>query len=76
MATELENLRAARAGAIAKLAAAMTDTKSAGGKPNTNAANSVDHMGYVRELNALIADLNSQITMAEGPWEIISEVET
>lgn len=60
MATVLENLNAAKASATERLAAAMAGT-GPGGKPNTNAANSVDHMRYLAELRATIRDLDAMI---------------
>ena len=60
MATDLENLQEARSNAIASLKAAMAGT-GPGGKPNTNAANSVDHMRYLAELRATIRELDAMI---------------
>lgn len=78
MATDLANLQAAKSGAVAKLAAALTGdySKAIELKPNFNSANSADRISYVRELRATIADLNTLITTEAGAWEIISEVDT
>ena len=60
MATDLENLQAARSDAITALAAAMAGT-GPGGLPNTNAVNSVDHMRYLAELRNTIRELDAMI---------------
>jgi hypothetical protein len=67
----LDDLIAARDGAVAKLKEAMTVTGAAGGIPNADASG-VDHGEYVRRLRETITDLNEQISTAGGPWEEIT----
>lgn len=64
MATTRENLVAARDAASVKLRAAMeaeTSAAVAGAKPNTQAANSVDHGEYITRLLNTIERLDQQI---------------
>ncbi len=77
MATDLENLTAAKSGAVAKLAAALTGDYSAAieFKPNFNGANSLDRVSYMRELRELIAFLDSEINKNDV-FEITSEMST
>lgn len=75
MATTLESLEAARSGAAAKLAEALTGdySKAIEFKPNFNAANGVDRVTYLRELRETIAFLDSEISK-HGAWEFTSEM--
>lgn len=69
MASDIDNLVATRSALIAKLNAAMLGT-GPGGIPNAQGAGSVDHMGYIRELRAMLNDLNEQISILGGPFEL------
>ena len=75
MATDLENLQAAKSGAVAKLAAALTGDYSSAieFKPNFNGANGADRVSYIRELRETIAFLDSEINKQEV-WEVTSEL--
>lgn len=59
----LDDLTAAREGAAAKLAAALTGDYSSAieFKPNFNSANGADRVTYIRELRETITDLTEQI---------------
>lgn len=76
MATLLENLTAAKAGAAAKLAAALTGDYSGAEefRPDLVGPNGLQREKYVRALTDLLASLNQQISLAEGPWEVTSEM--
>ncbi len=70
MATDLENLQTRKSAILTELAA--IDTNAAGGLPNSQAAG-VDHQGYKAGLYAELKEINSQITAAEGPWQLDSQ---
>ncbi len=75
MATDLENLQAAKSGAVAKLAAALTGdySKAIEFKPNFNASNGLDRVSYIRELKDTIAFLDVEINKADV-FEVTSEM--
>lgn len=75
MATDLENLQAAKSGAVAKLAACLTGDYSSAieFKPNFNAANGADRVSYIRELRETIAFLDIEINKNDA-WEVTSEM--
>lgn len=75
MATALENITAARDGAAAKLAEALTGDYSNAieFKPNFNAENGADRVSYIRELRATIKDLNIEISKLDT-FEVITEM--
>jgi len=77
MATTLENLTAARDGAAAKLAAAMTGDYSQAieFKPGASGANTLDRATYIRELRETIAFLDKEISKHDV-FEVTSEMET
>ena len=70
MATDLENLQTRKSAILTELAA--IDTNAAGGLPNSQASG-VDHQGYKAGLYAELKEINSQITAAEGPWQLDSQ---
>jgi hypothetical protein len=72
VATDLENLQTRRSAILAELAA--IDTSSAGGLPNSQAGG-IDHIGYKRGLYEELEKINQMIAAAEGPWEVISELQ-
>ncbi len=75
MATDLENLTAAKSGAVAKLAACLTGDYSSATefKPNFNSANSADRVSYIRELRETISFLDSEINKSDV-FEVTSEM--
>lgn len=70
MATDLENLQTRKSAILTELAA--IDANAAGGLPNSQASG-VDHQGYKAGLYAELKEINSQITAAEGPWQLDSQ---
>lgn len=72
MATFLENLISRRDAIGVELAA--LSASAAGGKPNASKTG-VDHVGYKDGLYRELAAINEQISAAQGPFEIASEVE-
>lgn len=63
------DLIAARDGAAAKLAAALTGDYSSAEefKPDGTGAGALNRTAYIRELRETIRDLNGQIALAQGP---------
>lgn len=72
MATDIANLEALRTATIAELRAIGDSTATAGGLPN--GPGSVDHTGYERKLWARLESLNRQIALADGAYEVTSEM--
>jgi hypothetical protein len=70
MASDLENLTTRRSAILAELAA--LSSSAAGGRPNINGGGMgvVDHVGYKRSLYDELKEINSQIDVLQGPWEI------
>lgn len=74
----VDDLIAAREGAAAKLAAALTGDYSSAieFKPDGNGPLAVDRVSYIRELREIIKDLTGQITdaqiEADGAFEVTS----
>lgn len=75
MATTLENLTAARDGAAAKLAAALTGDYSSAEefKPDAGGGNALNRTAYIRELRETLAFLDSQISKHDV-YEVTSEM--
>lgn len=68
-AADLANLQLRRSNIIAELAA-MGPTK-AGGKPNASGPGvNVDHVGYRRSLYQELKDVEHQIRLLDGPYEL------
>jgi hypothetical protein len=73
--SDLDNLLTRRSNVIAELAA-MTSTAS-GGKPSyTIDGQSVDHVAYRKSLYDELAELNRQITILQGPFEVQGQAVT
>jgi len=72
MATRAENI-STRLDAIATELAAMSAT-TAGGLPNANAGNSVDHVGYRMSLINEQRELLAVLSKLEGAYEVTSEM--
>jgi hypothetical protein len=70
MASDLENLQTRKSAILAELAALTSST--AGGRPNINGGGMgvVDHVGYKRGLYDELKEINSQIDVLQGPWEV------
>lgn len=75
MATAVQNLEAARDGAAAKLAEALSGdySKAIEFKPNFNSTNGADRVSYLRELRETIKDLNAQLSLMD-PFEVTTEM--
>lgn len=73
MSSDLENLQLRRSAILAELAALSSFT--AGGRPNVNGggAGTVDHVGYKDGLYRELKEINSQIDILQGPWELSLE---
>lgn len=71
MATDLECLLARRATILEQLR--TMDRGTPGGNPNLlTSKDHIDHQSYRKSLYEELRDINSQITVAEGPWEVKS----
>jgi hypothetical protein len=70
MATDLENVTARKTAVLLELAS--LSRSMSGGKPNINGggAGTVDHVGYKASLYAELRELDLQITMLQGPFEV------
>jgi hypothetical protein len=70
MASDLENLQTRKSAILAELAA--LSSSAAGGRPNINGGGMgvVDHVGYKDGLYRELKEINAQIDLAQGPWEI------
>ncbi len=76
----IDDLVAARAGAAAKLAAALTGDYSDAEefRPDNNGPMAINRVAYIRELRETVKDLTQQIddaqTRADGAFEVTSEM--
>lgn len=75
MATLLEDLTAARAGAAAKLAAALTSDYSSAieFKPDASGGNTLNRTAYIQELKNTIEFLDREIAKHDC-WEVTSRM--
>jgi hypothetical protein len=67
VATDFNNLIAARSNIIAALAASTLNPQPS---YSISGGQQVDWNGYRTSLNAQLQTINEQIAAAEGPWEI------
>lgn len=72
MATRAENIET-RLDAIAAELAAM-DATQAGGLPNANGPENIDHVGYRMSLLQEMRDLRAELSAADGAFEVTSEM--
>lgn len=77
-ATTLEHLIEARNATAQRLRAATTNPDQPGFLPNANAANTIDHQGFVRTLLETLRTLDMEIKEeqknVDGPFEVTSEM--
>jgi hypothetical protein len=73
MASDYENLTTRKSAILAELAALSSST--AGGRPNINSggAGTVDHVGYKDGLYRELKEINAQLDILQGPWEVALE---
>jgi len=73
--SDLDNLLTRRSNVIAELAA-ITSTAN-GGKPSyTIDGQTVDHVAYRKSLYDELTELNRQITILQGPFEVQGQAVT
>lgn len=73
--TDLQNLLARRSNVIAELAA--MNSSSAGGKPSYSIdGQAVDHVAYRKSLYDELRELNRQISILQGPFEVQGQAVT
>jgi hypothetical protein len=70
MPSDLDNLIARRTAIYAELAA--LNPAAAGGRPNIDGGGmgTVDHQAYKKGLYDELIQINEQIAVAQGPWEV------
>jgi hypothetical protein len=72
MATDLDNLTTRRSAIYAELAA-LSGTADDSPNVNGGGAGTVDHTGKIDQLYRELKELNAQIDLQQGPWELSLE---